>query len=124
MALTGEDVVTRNLQAAIEKLRAGAEKGLRSEADRLLANAQERCPVKTGTLRRSGHVGALTEEGGNLTASIGFGGPAASYALPVHERTEVRHPVGEAKFLERAADEAAGSFASNVAAAIRSELGT
>ena len=34
-----------------------------------------------------------------------------AYAVPVHERLGVRHPVGEAKFLENAVNHLSGEYA-------------
>jgi hypothetical protein len=56
--------------------------------------AVRRCPIDTGALRKSARVKIR----GN-TGSINFG---MSYAIYVHERLDLRHPVGEAKFLENA----------------------
>lgn len=69
----------------------------------VLALSAERCPVDTGTLRATGHVEGPTAKGDKVDIVVGYGGPAAPYALPVHERLGVRHPVGQAKFLESAA---------------------
>ena len=55
-------------------------------------------PVDTGTLRASGTV----EGPDNLNfVVLGFGGPAAPYALVQHERTDYSHTVGEARYLVR-----------------------
>ena len=37
-----------------------------------------------------------------VSAVVGFGGPATRYALVQHERTDYKHTVGEAKYLEKA----------------------
>jgi hypothetical protein len=56
--------------------------------------AVRRCPIDTGALRKSARVKIRGNEG-----SINFG---MDYAVYVHERLDLRHPVGEAKFLENA----------------------
>lgn len=55
-------------------------------------------PVDTGALRASGTVEGPDPL--NLVV-IGFGGPAAPYALKQHERTDYSHTVGEARYLVR-----------------------
>ena len=42
-------------------------------------------PVETGTLRSSGLVEPPVVEGGRVVVTLGYGGPAAPYALSVHE---------------------------------------
>lgn len=63
----------------------------------ILARAIEITPYKTGYLRRSGFVNE-TDYG----VLISFAAPYASY---VHENMNNRHPIGQAKFLEQAAQE-------------------
>lgn len=60
----------------------------------VLREAKKRTPVDTGFLRSSGQVDL---SGANIVIRF-----TAKYALPVHERMDVEHPVGEAKFLENA----------------------
>lgn len=62
-------------------------KGLYMEAERIMAMAKEEfVPVKTGTLRSTGHVKAPRIENGRIVVELAFGGPAAPYAVVVHER--------------------------------------
>lgn len=68
------------------------QKGLQIAGD-----AVKLTPVATGFLRRSNYVKPPDSKG--LNGEIGYG---ASYAVPVHERTDVAHPQGEAKFLDKA----------------------
>ncbi|MCC6424870.1 MAG: HK97 gp10 family phage protein [Phycisphaerales bacterium] len=76
-----------------------ARRALNLYAQAALTNARQRAPIKTGDLRRS--ATALPTEGhnGQLTKTIGFN---MSYAAAVHERLDLHHPEGEAKFLENA----------------------
>lgn len=103
-------VVIRGLLPAARKLervatfvtRAHAQ-GLRMEAEKILADVKASrpghgVPVDTGTLRDSGQVHGPTEDG---KVVIGFGGQAQDYALYQHERMDLRHRVGEARYLVR-----------------------
>jgi hypothetical protein len=62
-------------------------------------NAMDRTPVKTGNLRSSykTKVDAPTKRG-----ILGYVRNTAEYAPYVHERTELKHDTGEAKFLHNA----------------------
>lgn len=73
-------------------------KGLFTAGSIMLTEAKKKCPVDTGTLRRSGAVEANSKE-----AIVSFNTP---YAYKQHEDTTLNHPRGgEAKFLEKAAIE-------------------
>ncbi len=61
------------------------------------AEAQKRTPVDTGYLRAS----AKTRMENDYAVLISYD---AAYAIFVHERTNLRHKVGEAKFLQNAID--------------------
>lgn len=62
--------------------------------------SMRRTPVDTGALRASHETQRPVIAGRNISVSILVGGPAAPYAIPVHENLEAHHPVGQAKFLE------------------------
>lgn len=89
---------------------------LERAAEEIMRVAKTLTPVDTGNLRASGHVQPF-ERGlvkRNVSVVLGFGGPAGvgnqsetntkdvGYALPVHERFDVRHVNGQAKYLEHA----------------------
>jgi len=59
----------------------------------VLKEAKKKTPVDTGFLQSSGEVEMRGDK-----AVVTF---TAEYALPVHERVEVSHANGEAKFLEK-----------------------
>lgn len=70
-------------------------------ANEVMTEAKQRAPVDLGPLRASGYV-TLPAKGQNPKVELGFGGPSAPYAITQHERTEFKHEVGEAKYLENA----------------------
>lgn len=70
----------------------------------VMALSKEMTPVLTSALKNS-HAIVDDEpkvEGDKVSVTIEVGGPAAPYAIYVHENLEARHPVGQAKFLEYA----------------------
>ena len=84
-----------------------------------MTEAKRRTPVRTGVLKGSGHVTGPIWHGRDVTVELKFGGPAAPYAVAVHEGVDVFHKNGEAKFLERPLMESAPHLAARVARRIK-----
>lgn len=84
-----------------------ATRGLDRYAQAVLTNARQRAPIQTGDLRRSATALPTENNQGRLTKEIGFG---MSYAAAVHERLDLHHPEGEAKYLENAIRDLARDF--------------
>jgi hypothetical protein len=78
-----------------------------SEAAAIAGDAVLRCPVQTGELRESVFI-QPTQDG----AEVGFSAP---HALYVHERLDLEHDEGEAKFLEHAANAVRSTMAQKLA---------
>lgn len=78
---------------------------LKELAEAIAERARELVPVDTGALRNSIRV----EERDNGYAVVA-GGPEAPYAIYVHERLDLHHEVGQAKFIEVAAMELVDQF--------------
>lgn len=86
VALKGD----RELKAKLQQLGLAAlpvgGRSLFESAENIMSISKEQyVPVETGTLKSSGFVGPPDIRGGNVTVSLGYGGPAAPYALAVHE---------------------------------------
>lgn len=92
--------VLRRLQQVIHEAPTVVAQALFEEAEIEMTEARERTPVETGDLRRSGFVQPPEIDRDAVSVTLGFGGPAAPYAVYVHENLEAFHPVGQAKFLE------------------------
>ena len=93
----------RYLRRASAQVLDAAEDALVIEANEDMTEAKGQTPVDTGTLRGSGTVFPVQRRGSKVSVELGFGGAAGGadgYAVPVHERMGVHHPVGNAKFLE------------------------
>lgn len=88
---------TADVLARLEKIEkqvlAATKANMRSVAKQLLSEAQEQVPVQTGELRDSGYVRQVGH-----VSYIGFTAP---HAARNHERLDLKHPRGNAKFLER-----------------------
>lgn len=96
-------------------------KALYAEGLGVQADSMENTPVDTGALRASHETSRPEIAGDEVTVAVRCGGPAAGYAIQVHEDLEAHHDVGGAKFLENATNRAAPGLAERVAA--RLELG-
>ncbi len=76
------------------------------EGEGIMGDSKEKfVPVVSGNLRSSGHVQPPKIHAGGASVELGFGGPAAAYALGVHEnphtgKTAGGSQVGEWKYLE------------------------
>jgi len=72
------------------------------EANMIFAKAMILTPIDTGALRGSGGVSAPMNFPQGIGVDIFFGGPAAPYALYVHEILYYKHNAPtQAKFLEQ-----------------------
>jgi hypothetical protein len=107
------------LEAKLRALGAGAIKeGGRALYQEALVEQKEsmrRTPVNTGALRGSHETSRPAQDGGNVSVTITVGGPAAPYAVPVHENLDAHHPVGQAKFLESVIMESRPHMAERIA---------
>jgi len=81
------DIVRKEMKDALNKSAAVVER-----------SAKRKTPVDTGTLRRSIQKPRRVRAGDKQV----YVGSNVKYALPVHEKLNVFHKVGEAKFLENA----------------------
>jgi bacteriophage HK97-gp10 putative tail-component len=107
IGMKGAEDLTQQLEELRKKYPEAAGAALYQEAQKIMADSVKRTPVASGALRQSAYVGPPHDTGGKLELHMGYG---KDYALPVHERLEAQHDVGEAKFLENALHEAAGKF--------------
>lgn len=112
-----EEMRTKLLRASVMFPQEVA-KALYEEAGIEMTEAKRRTPVDTGALRTSGHVTKPSWSGRKVSVNLYFGGPAAPYAIYVHENEDAFHRVGQAKFLESTLNESAPHFAARVSARI------
>jgi hypothetical protein len=92
VTITGKGAVVAALKQVLTSLPDKAKAAILQEAYALQAESQKQCPVEYGLLRASAKT-APTADG----AKVSYG---TQYAVYVHERVELHHPVGKAKFLE------------------------
>lgn len=115
IVITGINELRRALDRAGDLADKALESAMFLEQEAVIAEAKARTPVDTNVLRASGTVLPPKVQGGRIEVEAGFGGAAQEYAVPVHERLGVHHPVGQSKFLESAFLERAPKIPANLA---------
>jgi hypothetical protein len=93
------NAIQRKLFELMAKARGAAAAALYQEGLAVDAESVKRTPVDTGRLRATHYVSPPTQRGAHVVVEIGNG---TEYAIHVHERTELHHKTGEAKFLQNA----------------------
>ncbi len=114
-ALRGFAALTQKLAKLGQEAMGQAAAALYQEGLVEMKESMRRTPVETGTLRASHETSRPVIAGRDVSVRIAVGGPAAPYALIVHENLEADHPVGQAKFLESTILESAPYLAERVA---------
>lgn len=106
MAIKSRVIGLGSLKNKLNKLGDGASNiaatVLYQESEKIITDAKRLTPVLTGDLRNSGFVRPPRVQKSGVSIELGFGGAAAPYAVFVHERVDIPHKVGQAKYLETA----------------------
>lgn len=86
-----------NALLATDRYRRAAGGAVFREASRVMGVSIREVPVDTGRLRATGFVAPPDTTIRGVSVQFGYG---TDYAVAVHERTEVPHRTGKAKFLD------------------------
>src|SRR5687768_15414347 len=106
--------VIANMKRIRKQFQPDVAQDFRAELEIEKTEVERRTPVDTGALRSSEFV-EVEEEGNKIIGRIGAGGPAAPYALQVHEDLNAFHKVGQAKFIESVLNESGPYLSERVA---------
>lgn len=91
--LKGQDAMNKRLKRIAAQFGNKIESALRIEAELVMTKSKrDHVPVDLGTLRNSGHVGRPVRVGKDVSVTMAYGGPAAAYALAVHEHPSRHSP--------------------------------
>jgi hypothetical protein len=113
--LEGDIQLQSVLKLAREQSPLAVAKAIYEEANLIFAKSQVLVPVDTGVLRGSGGVSAPQMGATGYFVDIFYGGPAAPYALYVHEIIGNYHnPPTQAKYLEQPLMEAIPEIQKNL----------
>lgn len=111
MQITGLDKIVKNLQMAQQQWIRSFEAAVYLEANNWMAESKRIVPVDTGTLKGSGYVTLPERQGNKIVVEMGYGGPAATYAVIQHENMYYRHRPGQqAKYLSTIINRYVGKF--------------
>lgn len=99
-SLKGMQAMQRKLKSLEKKFPTEVERALRIEIEVEAKEVKRRTPVDTGALRTSVHVEGPERRGWTVMIRIVAGGPAAPYAVYVHEDLHAFHKTGQAKYIE------------------------
>jgi hypothetical protein len=91
------------------------EMSLAEESAVIFARSQMLVPVATGVLKGSGYVTPIQRQGTITYQDIGYGGPAAGYAMWVHESFSEHKEPTQRKYLERPVNERSRYLQKNIA---------
>lgn len=128
-------VTVKGLPQTVKALKKLGDKGPKAlggalfrEGESIMGDSKEKfVPVMTGNLKSSGHVQPPKITSAGARVELGFGGPAAAYALSVHEnpntgKTATGSQVGEWKYLETPFKQHLGNMDQRIAADLRQQL--
>lgn len=129
----GVKEIARNLGIVEDVLVRELGKALFAEARGVIKEANIECPKDTLALSRSRFVTPPIRSKEEVKVICGFGTdsvinpktkrPTSEYAIYVHERLDVYHPVGKAKFLEDPVNRLRPKLESNIAARMAPIIG-
>lgn len=130
---TGGDEAKRNMATLRDTILKAGAAALTLEANLLATDAKRVTPVDLGALRNSIVVSSPEIKGAVVSVEVGAGGPAAPYALAVHEippppakspggRSARHKPPTQWKFLETPARQRIPGMADRLAKTIRDRV--
>jgi hypothetical protein len=119
MAVTGLKEVLAAFEGMPEVAQEAVADALHAEALAIEAASVPLVPVDTGRLRSTHYVSPPERGSDTPRAEVGYG---TDYAVYVHERTEIHHETGQAKFLEQPLQQARSGYAERIARRVQARL--
>lgn len=131
--MKGWERLLSNILRSEHRVVGAAMRALKEEADAIMEESRNQVPVDTGTLKESAYVEEPQVAGNEIVVNFGYGGPndkvnpksgkpASEYAIYVHERTDLKHPTGKAKFLEDPLNNALRGMDERIGRKIRADI--
>jgi len=113
VAIEGVQKILQNLDLAGRRSRGAVAAALYQEGLAIMAESVKQVPVDTGRLRSTHYVSPPTGDKDDPVCTLGYG---TNYGVYVHERPELKHTSGKAKFLEDPINSARSGYVERVAA--------
>lgn len=113
--ISGLPALQHMLRTAPNDVKPLAEMALTEEAQVIFARSQRLVPVRHGILKASGMVSRAKSEGSDMHVDITYGGPAATYAMWVHELNHRHEAPTQRKYLQRPVEERTPNIPRNMA---------
>lgn len=113
--MTGAKEMRARLTRLAERIPDEVGRALFQETEIEATEVKRRTPVDKGPLRASVHVEGPFREGRRIWTNIVAGGPAAPYAVFVHEDPDAIHKVGQWKYIESVIKESVPYMAGRIA---------
>ena len=138
ISMTMDPIKTRKVLRNLNKIALGvqseSQKVLVAIAEKIMEASKLEVPQDTTALLQSAFVDVNSYRRSVIQINFGYGGPAdatnyktgklaSSYAIYVHERLDLFHPVGKAKFLEDPMNAYVSKLLPELAAALAVSLG-
>lgn len=122
--LHGLPELQQRLARLLAQTAPAAGEGLYRAGNDIMGESVRLVPVDTGLLRSTAHVEQPQQQGLTLVVELRYGGHGmADYAIPVHFRTDVHHPIGQAFYLQQPLYAAVATIAQQLAQSVRTAWG-
>lgn len=118
--LQGIPAMQHKLAQIIALTPPAAGEGLYRAGNDIMGESVRLVPILTGLLRSTAHVTRPDQQGMTVVVQLSYGGHGtADYAVPVHFRTDVNHPTGQAFYLQQPLYAALATIAQQLAQSLR-----
>ena len=94
-------------------------RAIRNWAEPMMAESNAEAPKDTGYMVSTSYIEQPEVSNGQISAEMGY---RADYAIYPHERLELHHPVGKAKFLEDPMNRNAPKLLTDVSKEIQADI--
>lgn len=121
ITLKGSNELTANINKIKKQMADKIADFLYQEGLKIEARSTELIPVDTGFARSHKYTTPAIKQGSKLVVEVGYT-KEVHYIVPLHEKTYVKHTVGQAKFLETAFVEHERMFYTNAQRFLKSVL--
>lgn len=122
--LRGLPAIQQRLAQLLAETTPAVREGLYRAGHDIMGESVRLVPIDTGLLRSTAHVAQPEQQGMTIAVQLSYGGHGiADYAVPVHFRTDVNHPIGQPFYLQQPLYAAVATIAQQLATSVRTAWG-